>query len=123
MPEILNKELMRERMKELFDGKSTREVADEVGGITQQSVSFYLTGKRSPKVEFLMRAAKTYNVNIQWLIGVPDAPKYLDMAEEGPEPDEDIVILSRGAKKLTAEDRKKLVDMARLMFKDAFKDE
>lgn len=121
MPELVNKELMRERLKELFDGKSTGDVAREIGGITQQSVSYYLLGTRSPKVEFLTRVAKHYGVNIQWLIGIPDAPKYPDFPDV--QPDEDIVILSRAAKKMTPEERKKLLEMARLMFNEAFDDD
>ena len=120
MPELLDKELMRERLKELFDGKSTREIADEIGGITQQSVSYYLNGKRSPKIEFLSRVAKHYNVNVEWLIGAPFAPKYPDLPET--DPDEDIVILSRAAKKMSPENRKKLIEMARVMFDEAFDD-
>ena len=120
MPELLNKELMRLRLKEVFDGMSTKDVSAEIGGASQQSVSYYLNGKRSPKVEFLSRVAERYGVNIQWLIGIPDAPKYLDTPEAGP--DEDIVILSRAAKKMSPEDRKKLVEMARVMFNEAFED-
>lgn len=121
MAELVNKELMRERLKELFAGKSTREVAEEIGNITQQSVSCYLNGTRSPKVEFLSRVSKYYNVNIQWLLGNPDAPKYQDFPEINP--DEDIVILSRAAKKMSPEDRQKLIEMAKVVFKDAFRDE
>jgi transcriptional regulator with XRE-family HTH domain len=120
MPELLNKELMRFRLKELFDGKSTKEVAEEIGGVSQQSVSYYLNGGRSPKVEFLSKVADQYGVNIQWLIGIPDAPKYLDTPEAGP--DEDVVILSRAAKKMSPEDRKKLIEMAKVMFNEAFED-
>ena len=122
MPELLDKDLMRSRLKELVEGKTTREVAEEIGDISQQSVSYYLNGSRSPKVEFLSKVAKCYGVNIQWLIGVPDAPKYADFKEEGPDPDEDIVILSRAAKKMTPENRKKLIEMARVMFDEAFDD-
>ena len=40
-----------------------------------------------------------------------------------PEPeDENLIILNRNAKKLSPENRKKLLDMARLMFKEEFKD-
>ena len=123
MAELVNRELMRERLKELFTGKTTREVAEEIGNITQQSVSCYLNGTRSPKVEFISRVSKFYNVNIQWLLGNPDAPKYPDLEDEGPEPDEDIVILSRAAKKMSPEDRQKLIEMAKVVFKDAFRDE
>lgn len=36
--------------------------------------------------------------------------------------DENLIILNRNAKKLSPENRKKLLDMARLMFKEEFKD-
>ena len=121
MPELLDKDLMRERLKELFEGKTTREIAAEIGGVTQQSIAYYLNGSRSPKVEFLNRVAKYYNVNVEWLIGAPDAAKYPDFPGEV-DPDEDIVILSRAAKKMSPEDRRKLLEMARVMFNDAFDD-
>ena len=41
-----------------------------------------------------------------------------------PEPeDENLIILNRNAKKLSPENKKKLLDMARLMFKEEFEDD
>lgn len=90
------------------------------GGISKQSVSAYLTGKRSPKTEFIKAVSDAYGVQIPWLMGY-DVPKYADPNDA--RPDEDIVILSRAAKKMTPENRKKLIEMARVMFDEAFDDQ
>ena len=46
-----------------------------------------------------------------------------ELPEEVAKADEDIVILSRAAKKMSPEDRQKLIEMAKVVFKDAFRDE
>lgn len=120
MPEM-DLDLMLQRLRETIGNRGPTQVAHDLG-VPQSNVSSYLNGKRSPKAGFLSKCADKYGVNIQWLLGFPDAPKYLDMVQEGPDPDEDIVILSRAAKKMRPEDRKKLIEMARLMFNDAFDD-
>lgn len=112
-------DLMLERLRETVGDRGPTQVAQEIDA-PQSSVSMYLNGKRSPKVGFLKKIARTYNVNIEWLLGFPDAPKYPDFPE--PTPDEDIVILARAAKNMNPEDRKKLLEMARLMFGDAFEE-
>lgn len=115
-----DKSLIPIRLKEVI-GKSTH--ADFIrtigGGISKQSVSSYINGTRSPKTEFLKAVSDAYGVQIAWLLGY-DVPKYADPNDA--RPDEDIVILSRAAKKMTPEERKKLLDMARLMFNEAFDD-
>ena len=111
--------LMLERLRETVGDRGPSQIAADLG-TPQSSVSMYLNGKRSPKITFLKKVSERYGVNIQWLIGFPDAPKYPDLTTEGPDPDEDIVILSRAAKKMSPEDRKKLIEMAKVMFDDAF---
>ena len=115
----LMKKLALERLQETFAGLGPSLVAVETD-TPVSSVSAYLNGKRSPKVEFIKKVSLKYGVNIAWLLGYPDAPKYLDPSGESV--DEDIVILSRAAKKMTPENRKKLIDMARVMFGEAFDD-
>lgn len=110
-------DLMLERLRETVGDRGPTQVAQDIGA-PQSSVSMVLNGKRSPKVGFLLKVAQAYSVNIEWLLGYPDAPKYPGFPE--PNPDEDIVILSRAAKNMSPKDRKKLLDMARLMFNDAF---
>lgn len=117
----MNEELMRARLREAVRGDGPALIAERTG-VPVSSVSAYLNGKRSPKVKFLSIIAHLYGVRIEWLLGFPNEPKYKDLVEEGPDPDEDIVILSRAAKKMSPEDRKKLIDMARVMFEEAFDD-
>ena len=116
----MNLELALERLREVIGERGQARVARELD-VPQSNVSSYYNGKRSPKVAFLSKCAQQYDLNIEWLLGYPDAPKYPDFAE--PNPDEDIVILSRAAKRMTPENRKKLIKMARLMFDDAFKEQ
>ena len=120
MPEM-DLDLLLERLRETIGDRGPSQVARDLG-VAQSSVSSYLNGKRSPKAAFLTRTADKYGVNIEWLLGFPDAPKYPDLVQEGPDPDEDIVILSRAAKKMSPEDRRKLIEMARVMFDEAFDD-
>lgn len=115
-----DKTLIPIRLREVIGDKTHAEFIRIIGGgISKQSVSSYLSGTRSPKTEFLKAVSDAYGVQIAWLLGY-DVPKYADPNDA--RPDEDIVILSRAAKKMTPEERKKLLDMARLMFNDAFKE-
>ena len=111
-------DLMLARLRETVGDRGPTQVAQDIGA-PQSSVSMVLNGKRSPKVGFLLKVAQAYSVNIEWLLGYPDAPKYPGFSEINP--DEDIVILSRAAKKMAPEDRQKLIEMAKVMFGDAFK--
>ena len=120
MPEM-DLDLLLSRLRETLGDRGPTQISRDLG-VPQSNISSYLSGKRSPKAAFLSKVADKYGVNIQWLLGFPDAPKYLDMVQEGPDPDEDIVILSRAAKKMSPEDRQKLIEMAKVVFKDAFKD-
>ena len=117
MPDEMNLELMYARLVEAVGDRTSSQVAADVG-VPQSSASMYLHGKRFPKVGFLKKIAELYGVNIEWLLGYPDAPKYPDLPQEGVVPDEDIVLLSRAAKKMSPANRKKLIEMARLMFDD-----
>lgn len=89
---------------------SQQEIADYLK-ITRQAYSFYENGKRQPDYETLLKLAKYFNVSVDELLG--------DLDENS---DENLVILNRNAKKLTPENRKKLLDMAKLMFKEEFDD-
>ena len=115
----LMKVLALQRLQETVSGLGPSQVALDTD-TPVSSVSAYLNGKRSPKVDFIKKVALKYEVNIEWLLGYPSAPKYPDFPNENP--DEDIVILSRAAKKMSPADRKKLIDMARVMFGEAFDD-
>lgn len=106
------------RLRETMGKDTAADLIRKTGSnISKQSVSAYLTGKRIPKTPFLKDVADTYDVNLAWLIG-DDAPKH-----EQDDEDENIIILSRAAKRMTPGNRRRLVEVARLMFEDAFDDD
>ena len=113
----INLELMLTRLREIVGDRGPSQVARDTGA-APSSVSMYLNGTRSPKVAFLSKVAVAYGVNLEWLLGYPDAVKYPGLPD--PNPEDEIVILSRAAKNMTPEDRQKLLDMAKLMFREAF---
>lgn len=116
-----NRDLIPIRLREVMGTDTAADFIRKIGGgISKQSVSAYLTGKRSPKTEFIKSVSDAYGVQIPWLMGY-DVPKYADPNDA--RPDEDIVILSRAAKKMTPENRKKLIEMARVIFDEAFDDQ
>lgn len=71
----------------------------------------------TPSGDKLAKVADYFQVSVDYLLGREDATSAPET-----DPDENFTILSRNAKKLSPEDRKQLLDMARLMFKEEFKD-
>lgn len=92
-------------------------------GVSRSAISMYELGSREPDFETLEAIADIFNVDMNTLISKEKAPtpegerEYSDDA-----PDENYIILSRNAKKLSPEKRKQLLDMAKIMFKEEFKD-
>lgn len=72
----------------------------------------------TPSGDKLAKVADFFNVSVDYLLGreTEDSKTIID------DPDENFTILSRNAKKLSPEDRKQLLDIARVMFKEEFKD-
>lgn len=100
-----------EKLKELRKGKgiSLKELGAVVG-VAESTMSLYENGKRQPDYETLLKLAEYFGVTVDYL---------LRGSEEERLPEE-LVILNRNAKKMSAEKRKQLLDMARLMFKEDF---
>lgn len=69
----------------------------------------------SPSVEKIELAANYFGVSIDYLLD-------RDQQTTEDDPDEAYTILSRNAKKLSPEKRKQLLDIARVMFQEEFKD-
>ena len=108
-----------ERIREarLRAGLTQTELADKVG-LKFSAICKYEKGRVvNLRRETILALAEALNVR----------PSYLMCADEedlasAANPDEDIIILSRAAKKMSPADRKKLLDMARVMFDEAFDD-
>ena len=71
----------------------------------------------TPSGDKLAKVADFFHVSVDYLLG-------RDTNEENDSnvPDENFTILSRNAKKLSPEKRKQLLDMAKVMFEEDFKD-
>lgn len=67
--------IFAERVKKLLDarGISQRELADEVG-ITEVTMSRYITAERMPSATLIPSFAKALHVTCDYLIGVSDVP-------------------------------------------------
>lgn len=103
-----------ERIKELRNRKNiSQAVIAEYLGITKQAYSLYETGKREPDYETLLKIGEYFSVSVDYLLGNSDIPKTEELPEE-------LIILNRKAKKMSPENRQKLLDMATIMFEEDF---
>lgn len=74
----------------------------------------YEKGTREPGSEMLMKLADFFGTSIDELLG----------KENGAAPDQDarIALLNRAAERMTPEQRQRLIDIAKVVFEDAFDD-
>jgi len=94
---------------------------DDIGrhvGVSGATVSRWEKGDiENVRRDKIAKLAEILRVTPAYLMGWPEtsAASLSDMPEE-------MIILNRAAKKMTAEQRKKLLDMAKVMFKEEFDD-
>lgn len=79
--------------------------------IATGTIAMWETGKRTPDTETLKKIARFFNVSIDFLLD--NEKNSSNNVEELPE---ELVILNRNAKNTTPENRKKLLEMAKIMF-------
>lgn len=72
----------------------------------------------TPSGDKLAKVADFFDVSVDYLLGRSDAGKDI----QNNDPDENFTILSRNAKKLSPEKRKQLLDIAKVMFEEEFRD-
>jgi transcriptional regulator with XRE-family HTH domain len=107
-------------------GKSSNRIAGELG-VTRSAISSWQNSVREPRRPTLEIIARYFNVDISWLMGYDTEMRPTadveNKASDKPEPQaEEIVILARAARHMSEEDRKTMLDMAKLMFKKAFQE-
>lgn len=79
--------------------------------IATGTIAMWETGKRTPDTETLKKIARFFNVSIDFLLDNEKSSS--NDLEELPE---ELIILNRNAKNTTPENRKKLLEMAKIMF-------
>lgn len=106
---------LRDRIRELANkkGMSLPVLEAELGFGNGTIVRW---DKSSPTAEKLQKVADYFHVSVDYLLG----REYIQDSSVTSDPDENYTILSRNAKKLSPEDRKQLLDIARIMFKEEF---
>ena len=89
--------------------------------VSKQTISAWRNGKRSPKAPTIAAISRNFHVSVRWLLGF-DVPRYEEKytaKEEGttiqvqhPE----TVILAKGFDRFPEEERKRALEMARMIF-------
>lgn len=101
-----------EKLKELRKEKgiSLKELGSIIG-VAESTMSLYENGKRQPDYETLLKLAEYFGVTVDYLLRGENESERLP---------EELVILNRNAKKMSPENRKKLLEMAKVMFEEDF---
>lgn len=70
------------RLKELRlnAGLSQKQLADKLW-ITKATVSYYELSERNPSPEILIKIAKVFHVTTDYLLGIEDKQKHLDVSD------------------------------------------
>lgn len=91
--------------------KSQKELCDFLG-VSQSVYSGWKAGRIGSYTKYLPQIAEFLGVTVNDLIGTEPTAQ-----------DPQITILSRAARRMTSQEKDKLVELARLLYPDAFKDE
>ena len=75
-------------------------------------------GDAVPSGDKLSKVADFFHVSVDYLLGRDEGTK----SEMNDSPDENFTILSRNAKKLSPDKRKQLLEIAKIMFEEEFRD-
>ena len=102
-------EIMRER------GVTAYKLAQSTG-ISSGNITDWKNGKASPSYGALVKIANYFNVSVEYLESKTDDPA----PAATPVDDVQIEILARAARKMTKEEKQKLIDIAKVMFEKAF---
>lgn len=98
--------LFVERIKKLIEesGITQRDLAQDIG-VTESTISKYLSGERTPNGDILLNLATALNTTSDYLLGLSDTDKKnLNFTElKG--------ILARNSKDLSPEEKNKLIEI------------
>ncbi len=91
--------------------------AAEACGINRSNVSNWKNNGYTPRGDALQRIADYFNISTDYLLGNDQKEKPAEIDEPT---DVQYRIISRNAKKMTPEQRQKLIDMARIVMGEEF---
>ena len=94
-----------ERVKELMerDHISQKELA-KLSGISESSISRYLSGSKEPRMDILSNIAKVFGVTTSYLLGeIEGEPQFTDAYEET------LAVVMRNKKKLDDQQKAELI--------------
>lgn len=77
-----------DRLKTLYlsNGYSQTQLADLIG-VSQQTISRWVTGKFQPDIDQLIACAKLFNVSVDYLVGISDNPVLYADTQKNPSPE------------------------------------
>ncbi|WP_018085681.1 helix-turn-helix domain-containing protein [Desulfurispora thermophila] len=109
-----------ERLRQLRENKkiSRDDLASHLG-LSYWAISKYETGERTPDHTTLERIADYFGVSVDYLLGRNDNSRINRKLKLPP----DIRKIARAGERMTPEQREKWLDIARVLFPEAFKDE
>lgn len=98
-------------------------------GVKPPQISKWESGTGNPSRENCIKLARLYNVSADYLLGITDDPTPIvsnepwDVESAFSEQEDDIKIMARGMGKMTPENRRKLLNVARTLFAEDFDEE
>lgn len=99
--------MFKDKVKELMESQNmTQKELSEKSGITEASISRYLNGERTPRIDIIINFAKVFKVDVDFLISDDDEIKDLEDSYV-----ECRTVLARNARNLTAEEKNELISI------------
>ncbi len=96
-----------DKVKELMDIKKiNQKELSQLSGITEASVSRYLTGDRTPRMDIIINFAKALGVSVEYLLDDNAANQKSNSAY-----DNIAIAIARDGNNLTAEEMNKLIEL------------
>ncbi len=99
--------MFKDKVRELMKAKdlSQKDRAEKTG-ITEASISRYLNGERTPRIDIIVNFAKALKVDVDYLIFDDD-----EIKEREEEYIECRTVLARNSKNLSAEEKNELISI------------
>lgn len=115
MSDLGNKKIFSENLRYYLqrDDKERKEVCRDLG-VSYSTFCDWVNGNKYPRIDKIERLAQYFGIQKSDLI---------EQKRPGEALPEELVIINRAAKKMSAEDRKKLLAMAKLMFQKEFEED